>query len=172
MSRWMCLFWKHFWSMGCSSYFASLPLPTLCSHAAVRIDVKSDATVCNIICTQARCGVRSSFRHKSKWQTLKFTNKKNMFCWFVQPTTSLVKKKKKLEQTNRDFRTNLHLYQSANELDSVTDSWTFRSGCNWWARAHFGPMSTAGPHGTGTFTIYQGSARQLQIVYSASWVTV
>lgn len=44
-----------------------------------------------------------------------------MFCWFVQPTTSLVKKKK-LEQTNRDFRTNLHLYQSANELDSVTDS--------------------------------------------------
>lgn len=26
----------------------------LCSHAAVRVDVKSDATVCNIICAQSK----------------------------------------------------------------------------------------------------------------------
>lgn len=93
---------------------------------------------------KARCGVRSSFQQKSKWQTMDFTSRKK-WIGLIQPTTLLVKKKKKLTNpvlSNGGYPTNLsHCYQSANQLDTVIGSYNLRSGGDCWILTGLGPTS-------------------------------
>lgn len=95
---------------------------------------------------KARCGVRSSFQHKSKWQTIDFSSRKKRI-GLVQPTTLLIIKK--IAWTNPvlsdgGYPTNLsHCYQSANQLDTVIGSYNLRSGGNCWILTGLGPASRA-----------------------------
>lgn len=92
---------------------------------------------------KARCGVRSDFQHKSKWQTIDFTSRKK-WIGLVQPTALLVKKKAWTNTVLSDggYGTNLsHCYQSANQLDTVMGSYNLRSGGDCWILTRLGPTS-------------------------------